>query len=700
MKKLSTKFALAVVLCFALVITVITWFAITESEKIVRSNAETNLVSIVTTHGKDINSTIKEIETIGVNLESIVLSTLDLNAAKADPKYMDTYEKSVDTIFSNAVLKANGQSGWIVFDSKNIPGGHTLSYTQKDGKMNREPEYDIYAGGYDKDAWWAEAVKSGTYWSDPYFWEPWNANIMSYSRKFEKDGVLIGIGGSDYFFDNLSADLAKVKIYDTGYLTLMNGNYDFLSHPNKDYKNLKEIENGAFKGVADNIAASKETSGFVYYKIGNQENIISYYKLNNGWILMASPEMSEVFKDVFAIRATLLLVGGIGILFALVLSVMLGRSIGARINRFGEQFSVSAQGDLTSKIQITSKDELGQMGNSYNEFIEKLATVILEISEVIHRAEDEYQMLSASLDNFAKGKESKYYRVVDDATEDGILQLQHSIENVLDHVSNQVASTEESLAGLEEILATTHGVSDNAKTALSISNNSFDIAKVSFKNVNDMSDNMIQVSQSVTETNTQIDKLTNLSSDIGSITTTINNLSEQTNLLALNAAIEAARAGEAGRGFSVVADEIRKLAELTNKETDKIEEIIKNIQQEILVVKTSNTSVINFVANGTKLTDVVKSDIGNIIEIAKNVNDAMGDISTSSAEQSIATEEITKAVSAIAESSVEIEKIGAHTVELSSNLTEHLLNKLESLDDLNVLLSQLKTDIAFFKTQR
>lgn len=699
MKKLSVKFAAAIVLCFALVISTITWFAIDQSQRTVRASAEKDLVSLVTNHGKDINATIHDIESIGTNLESLILTTIDLKAAKSDPDYMVNYEKSVENIFANSILYANGQSGWIVFDSKNIPGGHTLSFTNKDGKMQREEEYDIYAGGYDKDAWWAEPVKNGTYWSDPYFWEPWNANIMSYSRKFEKDGVLIGVGGSDYFFDKLSEDLAQVKIYETGYLALMNSNFDFLYHPNQDFKNMREIEGGKLSGLADQIANASESTGYFYYTLNGQEKILSYDKLDNGWILVAAPTLSEVFADVYKIRNSMFIIASIGLALALVLSLFLGRSIGNRINHFSHQFSVSAKGDLTSKIDNKSQDELGQMADSYNHFLDKLATVIAEISEVIHRAEEEYTTLIGSMDNFAKGRESSYYREIPDAMDEGILQLQTSVENVLEHVSNQVASTEESLAGLEEILATTNNVSANARTALDISNKSFSIAQSSFKNVGNMSNNMIQVNASVTETTHQIDRLTELSSDIGGITTTINNLSDQTNLLALNAAIEAARAGEAGRGFSVVADEIRKLAEMTNKETEKIEDIIKNIQQEIHVVKSSTAAVIDHVESGTKLTEVVKSDINAIIDISKQVNDAMTDINTAAAEEAIATEEITKAVGTIAESSVEIEKIGANTFKLSNELTEHLLNKLESLHDLNSLLSQLKEDISFFKVQ-
>lgn len=700
MKRVSTKIALMVVICFAIVISAITVFTINRSQEIVQKEAEENLLSIVAQNGELLNQKINSIEMLGKNLESIILNTIDMNAAKTDPTYFKKYENTVIPIFKGAIKTADGQSGWIVMDSKNIIGGHGLSFTKTDADYKREAEYDIYEGGYDKDSWWADAVKDGTYWTDPYYWEPWKANIISYSRKVEKDGLLVGIAGSDFFVDKLSEDIKSVVIYKTGNLSLLNKNMDFLYHKNPDFKNMALIDDGKLKDVSSQIQNSKDNTGIVYYKLAGQDKVLAYYRLSNGWILTASPVLSEVYANVYALRNTILIMAIIGIVFALAMSLLIGRSISKQIHAFSDQFSHGTSGDLTERMKITSKDEFGQMGHQYNELLDQLSSVVSKISNVIQKAQLEYSQLSMSMDNFTKGKTSVYYEKVDRPVDNGLLQLQESIENVLDHVSNQVASTEESLAGLEEILATTNTVAENSNNAVTVSNESIKIGESSYKNVLQMNQNMNDVSNSVNETNIQIDHLTNLSSDIGSITTTINNLSSQTNLLALNAAIEAARAGEAGRGFSVVADEIRKLAELTSQETGKIETIIRSIQSEIIVVKSSNTQVINAVQNGTRITQAVTTDINQIINITQQVNSAMKDISISASEQTLATEEITKAVSAIADSSVGIEKIGADTFKLSNNLTEHLLEKLDDLQELDQIINQLKQDITFFKTTK
>lgn len=699
MKRLSTKIALAVIICFISIIVILGYYTLNASQKIVQQEAVSNLEGIVTIQGQEIEKSINSIETLAKNLSNLIVSTIDMNAAATDPAYMQAYEDRMSSLFTGAIKVYGKKSGWIIFDPNTIPGGHGLSFTEHDGKFQREEEYDVRAGGYDKDPWWADAEKNGIFWTDPYFWEPWDADIISHSLKVEKDGKLVGITGSDFYFDDLKNELSAIRIYDTGYLTLMNGNFDYLYNPDPEAKNLKSDHEGADSALADQIKNSPDVSGVLTNKVGGTTQLVAYYKLNNGWYITANPVTAEVYKSVYDLRNRMIFIAAIGTLLAALTALAIGGSISGRLKKFVEQFGYGTKGDLTVVMTDHSKDEFGIMSAAYNDFIAQLSMVVSEISEVINKVESDYQKFIKSIDNIAKGSASEYRRQLTDGVDNGILQLQQSIEHVQENVSDQVASTEESLAGLEEILATATDVSRNSVETLKFSTESYHIASNSYKTVEEMSSNMVNVSKSVAETNVQIDRLTHMSSDIGSITTTINNLSSQTNLLALNAAIEAARAGEAGRGFSVVADEIRKLAELTNQETDKIESIIRNIQQEISTVKNSNSAVIGYVDQGVSISEAVKKDITSIISITDRTNKEMEKISTATAEQTLASEEITKAVSSIAESSGEIQKISTATYTLSNTITEQLLDKLESLNELTGIINKLKGDIGFFKTK-
>ena len=280
----------------------------------------------------------------------------------------------------------------------------------------------------------------------------------------------------------------------------------------------------------------------------------------------------------------------------------------------------------------------------------------------------------------------------------GIVQLNDQIEVVLDNVRSQTASSEQSLAALEEIAATSSNMTENIKTNVDSFQNTLKIAHESYNDIETMSLNGQDISTSVSRTNSEIEKLKNLSHDIGTIVVSINSIAEQTNLLALNAAIEAARAGEAGRGFSVVADEIRKLAEQTNRETNKIEDLINKVQTEVENVRQGSSAVNEKVTTGLKLMEISKNNISKIMDLTNKNNDDIAFISNSAQEQNTASREITTAISTITNSSTEIEVLSLNTSEIAMGIKDILIDKQEMVNELNSLANELKKDLDFFTT--
>ena len=189
------------------------------------------------------------------------------------------------------------------------------------------------------------------------------------------------------------------------------------------------------------------------------------------------------------------------------------------------------------------------------------------------------------------------------------------------------------------------------------------------------------------------------SREIEGIALAIRRISEQTNLLALNAAIEAARAGEAGRGFSVVADEIRKLAEGTKVETNKVSEIVVDIQMQVGNVINSNIAVGKSIEDGVIIKDTLVSRMHTVFQKSRESNKKMEEISLATKEEMIATVEISKSVVGISDSAREIEDRETENQEILILVTDDLLLKVESIKLLNQEIDNLNENLNKYHTK-
>lgn len=362
-----------------------------------------------------------------------------------------------------------------------------------------------------------------------------------------------------------------------------------------------------------------------------------------------------------------------------------------------KEFVKIKEGDLNSSIQVRSKDEIGGLAREFNDFIVKLGKTIFSVKNISSKVKEMNIVLKEVMDRIVKGKESEFH--TEDNIEQGIIQLKEKLDEILDSVRNQTASSEESLAALEEISATGESTKKQIDSTLHSFEKTINIADKSYLDINKMSLSMDDIDISVEGTNTKIEKLKEITNKIESILSAINQIAEQTNLLALNAAIEAARAGEAGKGFAVVADEIRKLAEQTNKETSKIEELTKNVQIEVKNVQISGDLVKEKVKLGKDLMTLSKENILTIKEAISTNKSEINDIANASNEQTIASREVTTAISVISDNANHIEELSMDVNIISEDIKNILLNKLELINHLDELSGSLKKDLDFFKIE-
>jgi methyl-accepting chemotaxis protein len=307
----------------------------------------------------------------------------------------------------------------------------------------------------------------------------------------------------------------------------------------------------------------------------------------------------------------------IGVIIALLISVLLMFTAGSILSGLRKISTVShdlasGDGDLTIRLDSNSSDELGVTGRNFNGFITKLADIIRNLRQSSHRVVDETNQIKATME-----------------------QISSSIESL-----TQTATT--NAASIEELSSTNILVSENTDHLLQQAEETVDLANRGGHAVQSTIDEMNRIKQVVGEGATNVLNLGAKAKQIDEIVVVINDIASQTNLLALNAAIEAARAGDAGRGFEVVAEEVRKLAEKSAESTKEIAAMIKEIQSETKAAIEKMGEVDNEVEKGVVVADQTGLLLGQIVSKMAELKMLIHSIATSTKEQAMATEDMAR----------------------------------------------------------
>jgi methyl-accepting chemotaxis protein len=350
-------------------------------------------------------------------------------------------------------------------------------------------------------------------------------------------------------------------------------------------------------------------------------------------------------KTASSAKSALLMVIGIGVLAGLSLAIFIARITSKPIKQLAQQAEVVAGGDLTVQVEAHTKDEVGLLADSFRKMVDNLRETIGQVGEASSAVASSSSEISSSTEQMAAGAQE------------------------------QTSQAGEVASAVEEMTKTIVENSKNASNTADTAKKAKDAAEEGGKVVEETVVGMKRIADVVNRSAETVKALGKSSDQIGEIIGVIDDIADQTNLLALNAAIEAARAGEQGRGFAVVADEVRKLAERTTKATKEIAGMIKTIQADTTGAVSSMEEGTKEVGNGIKLADRAGASLNEIVGMIQNLTDMVAQIAAASEEQSSASEQISKNVEAISsvtnQSAAGTQQI-ARAAEDLNRLTENL----------------------------
>lgn len=489
-------------------------------------------------------------------------------------------------------------------------------------------------------------------------------------------GKTLGLYGAVVPLETLAKLVDEIKLSQQSFPIVVSSSGAVMVHPNRSQVMKLNIsranEQLGYKRLSEiGERMTKLESGFgTFTDDKGREHYIFFTPIKNspGWSLGIVVPVDEVLKDARSMST--LVVISFAVLVGVISFVvyMVSNSVAKPIKKLAGQVDEFKKGNLSASFKVESKDETFQMAHALQQMASTLKSTvqkILQVSDDIDKLSKDFQQDSVGLENSCQELSNQMNEISHSLSE-----ASHLLRQFMDGV-NEVSNNAQNVAKASQDLA------EKSEQARKITQEGHKALELIISLINDSRDKSDLTAEVVEELSIRAQR-------IEEIVSTINSIAEQTNLLALNAAIEAARAGEAGRGFAVVADEIRKLAEQSKQSTQRINEILDGIRLE---AEKAENATKDMVVSIQQMSQESGNIMASLDQVAKHITEiaSMSDnLAASAQEQSAAAEEMNAAVKSFERSMASIlEKVGkmgrsvVDQLNISSQINEASLRLVE-----------------------
>ncbi|EIK97108.1 N-acetylglucosamine regulated methyl-accepting chemotaxis protein [Pseudomonas sp. M47T1] len=497
--------------------------------------------------------------------------------------------------------------------------------------------------------WYQQALlaPNDVYFSTPSIAAATQSYVLSLGKVLSRNGTTLGVLGADVSMNEILGQLKQIKLPGNGFAFFVDHDGIILGHNDNNAldKPVDSLYPALTSSALQSLAAS-DGAQFLLNDQGQRLYVIPIQHQHEKLVLVLDNDLllAPLHRSLWVALGTLVVILVLSLLVVNALCVWLLRPLGAMSR--GLQVIASGDGDLTQRIVQQSDDEVGELGRHFNQFVGSLHTLIghvrqqaveigQESTSVLHRSTDSAQSLE---------------------------RLQQELTLVATAVTEMASATQEIAGNAERTAASAQQSSVSSLQGLEL--------------VRKTQGSIVDLSSEISAATQVVNELSEYSQSISSVLTSIQSVAEQTNLLALNAAIEAARAGEHGRGFAVVADEVRMLSQRTQESTKSIQATVSNIQR-------ITHDAVERMANSTGLAERSVADaqqayasLEQITEAASEISGMSQQIASAAEEQSSVTEEITRNV-------VTLKTLGEDLVEGSLDAEKQSRSLQEHASDLN-----------------